>query len=231
MLKAIVAGSAIALSSCGILTKSYTFYFKMTLTALFNGDEHIGSTIIKGRWVDTLGVGDVSERWVGHFTGDAIFIDLGSRRALIGLLGPVGNQPAAFGISNGLLLSIARSIAPASVAGAGDGSQVFEALKGFRGEQEMPKKNYPVMAYLEDVDDIQSAQIVYPEPENAFGPTVGVSGFSLALTDGPASSGLAGRLPWYRFLGTFPPAPAHEQTHNTAPAYQMIMPPNIHEGG
>src|ERR1700744_5416650 len=155
LLRAALVLPCSSVAACGIFTRSYMFYFRIVLTVLVDGTERFGSTILKERWVDTLGAGDVPGRWIGDLSGDAIFVDLGKTRALIGLLGSVGSQPTAFGITNDIVLSIANNRDHARMNADRDGSLMFEVLKDVRGEQYLPSDDYPVLAYFGNINDIR----------------------------------------------------------------------------
>lgn len=221
----LISAPAFILAGCGVLTRSYVINFKFTLYLLLNGIERTASTVIRARWVDTLGLNDSGERWSGSIKGDAICMDLGGRRALLGLLGTLQGQQNGLSLSLGSLFSYTPNGHYTS-----DDVRLFDELKQLKGEHDLPKRNWPILMYFSDLKDLKTGKFLSLE-DNPLVPDIDLEAtrFTFAVTDEQYSSGLAERLRWFDQLGTFKANLL--QPPQTLPAFEQIQPQNIRAVG
>ncbi len=212
------------LAGCGILTPSYTLHFRVTLYALINGIERTGSSVISGKWIDTLGAGDIG-RWATEFVGDAIVINSSSAGMLLGLLSTMQGHPTGFNLNPDYLVSFVPNY-----HSIGNDKERFERLADLKGEHDLPESGWPILMYFSDLNKLQTARFVSPDDLSAgFGASSRITRFTFAVTDEPVTAGLADRLPWFDQIGKFHVDPA--QPPETLPPFEQLEPRHIHANG
>jgi hypothetical protein len=215
----VLAGMAGAiLGGCSLLP-AYVYYFKINVYATIDGIKRVGTTTIRSEWYHGLGL-DSGQKWVGHNYGDAITIAHDGERYVFALLGTIQGQEAGLNIDESLFLQYFPS--PSS---DNDGQELFQKMATLSGEQEIPRRDWPIVVGFTDVNVISTASFLGQESTQVM-----LDNVTFAVTDGPESNELPKKLLWFSQLGKFHPLdPAHPP--QTLPAYQQLVPTNIHANG
>ena len=219
---------AAILSGCGSFGRTiHRVRFRLKLYAIVDGVERIGSSVIRCDWVDA---GPLSQtgRYHAKVYGDAIVIDLGENRILVGILGYVYGHAgkgrfqysaAGFGINAGVILSMIPD-------GPLEFEQIIARLKAQKNiEHDLTKDAWPLLVYFPDVRNYKSARFEdVDDLSSDLGSGHEITRFTLTVTDDPVTDNIAKQLPWLgqvpnrhaiaglRTMPDFPPdAPAYRQ--------------------
>ncbi|GAA0586610.1 hypothetical protein GCM10008942_39530 [Rhizomicrobium electricum] len=173
--------------------------------------------MLETTWVDTLGLGQGS-RWTGKSWGDAILITREGNSALVGLLGFVPGYKPGFTLPYDWL----DFLKPADRS---TDERRFQSVLQLKGEHSLPSFQWPLMAYISDIENLASANLISEEtPDDRFS----ILDCSLAVTSNPISRGIEGIMPCLKQVGTYNPpfVPIRE-----IPAYQLFRAENFSANG
>ena len=123
--------------------------------------------------------------------GEAVFVDLGHGKNVIGILGwgPSGlDQDKIYGLTR-------AALAPGQRVAWND----EQKLKG-RGD--LPPDYVPTLITFADLNDPKTARVVRPDEfEQVFGPGVHFRRASIETTSAPVTRGIEKKLPWWSLPG------------------------------
>lgn len=195
ILAALVVGAYLGYK---IVYPTYTYRFRLTLEVDVEGKTKSASSVIEVKTTlqPTLG-GLVSTPIITTVRGEAVFLDLGGGRNLIGLL-TYGNGDGLHSIE--FLVPWAFSVMqqqPATLLYA-------RHFAGASGRRELYGDLIPTLLTFTDLGDPSTARLVWPgEFERVFGPGTRFRMARVELTTDAVTKGaLTVRLPWAsRFVG------------------------------
>jgi hypothetical protein len=221
-----LAAPSLALSGCGILTKSYTYRFRIKLYSIINGVARVDSTVIEGRWVDTLVAGSFDSR----FWGDAIFVGLAPNRAIIALLGSVPGQPDKFNGHGGWLNISSGLFRVMSGENVVEGETLAAVPRILDRERDVPPLCWPRLIYFPELNNIQSGHYLDVDGFGAgFSGTSKLSRVTISLTDDAITQDIDQKLPWFDQVGKFNKFAL--VTASELPRYQQLQPRNFRAEG
>jgi hypothetical protein len=198
MKRALIITVSLGLTMVGILfgyrllLESQTNRFRLTIEVDTPDGIRSGSSVIRTRIWDAGGWGFAEARGVrGEAYGEAIFVDLGRDRNVVGILGwgPNGHdQNKIYGLKRAALASGARL-------------DWKEELK-LKGRGELPPDYVPTMLTFTDLNDPKSARIVRPDEfERVFGPGVRFRRAMVETTNDAAERQIEKKLKWWSQQG------------------------------
>lgn len=176
---------------------SYTHRYRLICEIEVDGQSHIGSSVFEVTWRTEPGMSAAA--WSTNVRGDAVFVDLGGRGALLipNQTYPVSKVPAepleylalvAFG--DKLSMAAKYSVKP----------DALTKLGRLVDSKILPNDEMPQFVWLKDVRDQTSAQIV---PPSQFAQIIGgnavLKSLTIEMTKEPQSRHtLEKELPWLR---------------------------------
>jgi hypothetical protein len=170
---------------------TYAYRYRLTVALEINGEVHTGSSVIEVRWVGQPNVGQGS--FFPYLRGQAAFIDLGSRQAVVAALG-TGESCAV------------------SCDGATDARYMVETafhtngmprseLPRLSGRRDLAANDMPRLIWFADVDDPKEARKFKPEDiPTLFGAGARLVAAYVEITSDPIVIDIDKRLPWYKDL-------------------------------
>ena len=127
------------------------------------------------------------------FSGQAVFVDLGSRGNLIATLEPRNSFSPAY-------LPMAAFFRYPASASADEQKERFAQLKALsirRAKSALPSEHIPLLVTFRTLHEPKSVEQVDPAAlETTFGPGVRLKAVWIEMTDAPVTDDLARKLPW-----------------------------------
>ncbi|MGZ5875618.1 MAG: hypothetical protein ACXWKP_26345, partial [Bradyrhizobium sp.] len=173
-----------------IVFPTHTNRFRLTLSFNIDGREYLGSSVIETRWTEQ----PIQPIAVAvHIRGQAVFIDLGARGAIVAALmtgaSDIGDDSA--NVSG--LLSRAFSTS--------EHHPTVPELPKLSGRRNLTPDNMPRLIWFSDVADEKSARVfTIKELPALFGPTARLDAATIEVTSDPIVIDIDQKLPWYRDL-------------------------------
>jgi len=184
---------------------TYKHRYRLTVEVEVDGTIRSGSSVIETRWslwppviagLFNGGIGEV------HVYGQAVFIDLGSRGALLALLWP-SSVTSLCGAVGTDFLAIRAFNAEAKLPCSGYALTwgVLHSMSWQTGKATLTADNLPGFIWLPVVDDEMSARPAAAKDFPAlFGGAVRLRSVWIEMTSDPIASGLDKKIPWARGL-------------------------------
>jgi hypothetical protein len=199
--------AAVAFIALGIWLgfPTYKHRYRLTVEVEADGAIRSGSSVIETRWslwppviagLFNGGIGEV------HVYGQAVFIDLGSRGALLALLWPSSVTPLCGAAGTGFL-AIRAFNAETKLPCSGYTLTwgVLHSMSWQTGKATLTADNLPGFIWLPAVDDEMSARpVLAKDIPTVFGDAVRLRGAWVEITTDPIASGLERRLSWAKGL-------------------------------
>lgn len=169
---------------------THTHRFRLTLEVDTPDGVKSGSSVIevkiwgKATWIPQTG-GTLSK-----VRGEAVFVDLGSGRNFIAVLGfgPTGSQGALYNL--------------AARAFGRDRPFWYREAPSWTGRAELTGDLVPTLVTFSDLNDPKSARVVRPnEFEQALGAGVRLRGARIEMTSDTVTRGIEKKLPWWKGPG------------------------------
>jgi hypothetical protein len=129
-----------------------TVRYRLTLEVELNGERKTGSSVSEVSYRKNPQLLGASANTVAEVRGEAVWVDLGERDALLGLLAPGGDQrrpeyvlPVLYGVTSG-----------------GVGLEELGRIGALKGRREVPFGSVPPMVRLRNVNDPKAVELVAP---------------------------------------------------------------------
>jgi hypothetical protein len=231
LLGAGLTAPVLALSGCGVFSKSYNYRFRINLHSMIDGAERVGTSVLQGRWVDTLGFSPTA-RWQDSFWGDAIVIKPRETTTLVALLGTVQGHPGKSGYSGGgFTIPLGLFVQLSGTHNWANNGALIGAIPCILNvEKDVPRHFWPIMVYFPDFNRFQSASYEDADRLGAgFAEGSKITRFTISLTDDPITAGIGEKLPWLNEVGTFKTHRPVEQS--LLPVYQQLERNNFRAEG
>lgn len=188
------------LASCGPSGPKKSLRYRLKAYVTVEGRKYTGSTVLETVWTDTAVEGfDMGSRWSGKTWGDAITINLGSQRVLLGLLNSVAGTDPSAGISTRaperqLIRTLLGATSPREIKYAQD----VDDLAQVRGEHEIRESQlWPPFVLFPDIRKLETIELINPAVSPTGKDGVTIDRVTLSITNGPISRGIEKRLPWW----------------------------------
>lgn len=205
---------------CKLAYPTYTYRYRMTVEVMADGVLHSGSSVIEvtlqKQPVIIWGVIPV----LPSVRGEAVFVDLGQGRNVIGLLatGPYGQNVGY----------------PAGLVSALFGLRLDDVdlpiYPALHGRRELPENLLPTFVTFADLNDPKTARAVSANDfERVFGKGVRLEHVWLAMTTDPVTTQIDTKLPWWKRRGR--PADEAYQTWIRGRAGPAIEPETLFKRG
>lgn len=162
---------------------TYTNRFRLTIAFNIEGQIYSGSSVIEVRWQDQQ-VLLPNIPFAPSVRGQAVFIDLGRRGAIVAALQAPNN--GSVGVQELTLRAF-----DAAVPG----------LPRLTGRRDLAPNNMPTLIWFRNIEDDQSARIFSSKDlPKMFGPTARLDKAFIEITSDPIIIDIDQKLPWYRTL-------------------------------
>jgi hypothetical protein len=172
---------------------TYSYRYRLTLTIEAEGKIHTGSSVIEVRWVGQPYVPGVGS-YLPFIRGQATFIDLGSRGAVIASL---RNQDYGRG-SDGTWSAIWIA---ARAFGNEGGDANLRQLTRLAGLRHLSADNLPQLIWFSNISDPSTAQrIPVADIPKLSGPEARLVDATVEITHDPIVIDIDKKLPWYKEL-------------------------------
>jgi hypothetical protein len=175
----------VGLAGYFILHPSYTNRFRLTIEIDTPDGIKSGSSVIETTKWESGGWGPIEARGVrAEARGEAVFVDLGNDRFVVGLLGwgPIAQEEKIYSLTRDAL---------------SPGKQIsWRDEPSLKGRGDLPPDDIPTLI-LTDRADVRTARVIPPSNlGRVLGSGVRLSRVRLETTDDPITSGLAQKLPF-----------------------------------
>jgi hypothetical protein len=170
---------------------TYVDRFRLTMSFNIDGREYTGSSVIEAVYTKNGGLSNSA--YEEHTRGQAVFIDLGVRGAIVAVLTAgalaVGDN---FADINGL---------PFKAFSTREHHATVPELPKLSGRRELTPDNMPRLIWFSNVADESSARVfMIKELPALFGPTARLDAATIEITSDPIVIDIDQKLPWYRDL-------------------------------
>ena len=169
-----------------LLFANYTNRFRLTIEVDTPDGIKSGSSVIQTWFYESGNWGPVEARGVrAEARGEAVFVDLGHARHVIGVLGWSANgqdQDRIYGLTR-------AALAP--------GKRVdWKDEYKLKGKGDLPVNYVPTLVTFADINDPKTVRVVPPADfESVFGPGVRFRSASVETTDDPVTRKISEKLP------------------------------------
>jgi hypothetical protein len=173
---------------------TYSYRYRLTVAVEIDGQVHKGSSAIEVIWTGQPYIPGAGS-YFPHIAGQAAFVDLGSRGAIVAALrsGEASQDPRDG--STGAIWLVPRAF------GVSDGDEGLQRLTRLTGRRNLASDNMPRMIWFSDVADLKTARKFKPEEISAlFGSGARLAGAHVEITRDPIVIDIDKRLPWYETL-------------------------------
>jgi hypothetical protein len=179
-----------------VVFPTYTHRYRLIGEVEINGKTYSGSSVFKVSVRDQSGTISALP-WATHVVGDAVFIDLDERGALL-----IPNQwVQTKELSGESLMYLAqwafkKQLPPADKYGFD--AKILSALSKVRGVEELQSDELPQFVWLRNVNDQSSAQVIRPSQfSQLIGGGANLKSVKVEMTyDAPTRNSLWKKLPW-----------------------------------
>jgi hypothetical protein len=175
-----------------IVFPSYANRFRLTIAVNIDGQTYTGSSVIEVRWQDQK-ILPASVPYAPSIRGQAVFIDLGQRGAVVAALN-TGERSAGD-----------NSVGVEELAQRAFSTRTHDIevpdLPGLTGRRDLAPDNMPRLIWFNNVDDERSAHVFTTKDlPGLFGPTARLDAAFIEITTDPIVVDIDRKLPWYRAL-------------------------------
>jgi hypothetical protein len=181
----------------------YSYRYRLTLSIEADGEVHTGSSVIEVVWNGGIPFGDVGS-YVESRRGQATFIDLGKRGAVVAvLLAPshVERGIAVWPEGVDVVWLASRAFGATLGTEALPLQERLARLTRLTGRRDLTLDNMPRLIWFSDITDPKTARVIYPaELPKLFGAGARIAEAFVEITRDPIVIDIDKRLPWYRDL-------------------------------
>jgi hypothetical protein len=178
----------VLVASYRIAYPTYTYRYRMTINVAVGGEVRSGSSVIE------VSVGKHPKIFPDEAVlsesvrGEAVFVDLGDNRNVIGLL--TAGQYAEIPDYPSLIVPRVFNLNTFTDSG-------LAQLPLLRGVRHLAKKDWPTLVTVPDPAESKGVTAVEPSQfSQVFGARVAISDVTIELTTDPVTSNIGRRLPW-----------------------------------
>tara|TARA_R110002110_G_scaffold324359_2_gene536440 strand:+ start:1596 stop:2321 length:726 start_codon:yes stop_codon:yes gene_type:complete len=174
----------------------YTHRYRLICDIEVDGQSHTGSSVFEVTWQTQARISAMP--WRVDVRGDAVFVDLGDRGALlIPNSRTATKEPSGASLEYLALWAFKGQLPPAAKYGIT--RPALTILSRVHGKANLVADELPQFVWLKDVNDPNSAQIVTPDQfSQVIGGNVHLNSVSVEMTDEkPTRHSLSSRLPWF----------------------------------
>ncbi len=172
---------------------SYTNRFRLTMAFNIDGQTYSGSSVIEVLWAGQLNMGQGP--YSPYIRGQAVFIDLGQRGAIVAVLYLSGGNDRAVGVESLTRRAFSTRQHPIAIP------EGVPELSRLTGRRDLAPDNMPGLIWFSNVEDEKSARVVtVGELPSLFGPTARLDAAFIEITTDPIVIDIDQKLPWYRAL-------------------------------
>ena len=168
---------------------TYTHRYRLTIVVSIDGEVHTGSSVIEVSYIGQPSLGGASP-FFPVVRGQATFVDLGQRGAIVAALHPGTIQDGASDAN--FLAMRAYKIS--------EGFDSYRTISQQVGRQQLASDNMPRLIWFPNVADPKSAQ-QFADITSLFGPTAQLTGY-LEITGDPIVIDIDKKLPWYNQMAS-----------------------------
>lgn len=170
---------------------TYIHRYRLTVHIEIDGKVHTGSSVIEVRWVGQSYVPGVGS-FLPRIKGQAAFVDLGSRGAVVAaLITGQTSQEKPDGSRSAIWLASLAFGNPST-------NERLAELPHLRGQRSLAPDNMPRFIWFANPADPTSARKFTPDEIGAlFGPTARLTA-SVEITSEPILIDISKKLPWYQ---------------------------------
>lgn len=171
---------------------SYTDRFRLAMSFNIDGQEYSGSSVIEILWAGQLNMGQGP--YSAFTRGQAVFIDLGARGAIVAALMTGAS-------ADGDLYSGNVSGLPFKAFSTREHQVTVPELPKLSGRRNLSPDNMPRLIWFPNVADEKSARVfLVKDIPVLFGPTARLDTATIEFTSDPIVIDIDQKLPWYRDL-------------------------------
>jgi hypothetical protein len=168
---------------------TYVDRFRLTMSFNIDGREYTGSSVIEAHYTRQPN----GRSYAVHVRGQAVFIDLGARGAIVAAL-----QTGARDIGDN---SVGVTGLPFKAFGTSEHQITTPDLPKLSGRRDLTPDNMPRLMWFSNVADAGSARVfTIKELPALFGPTARLSAATIEITSDPIVIDIDQKLPWYHDL-------------------------------
>ncbi|MGZ5873362.1 MAG: hypothetical protein ACXWKP_14775 [Bradyrhizobium sp.] len=170
---------------------TYVDRFRLTMSFNIDGREYTGSSVIEAVYTKNGGLSNSA--YEEHTRGQAVFIDLGARGAIVATLTA---GALAVGDNWGNIYGL-----PMKAFSTREHQITIPELPKLSGRRDLTPDNMPRLIWFSNVADESSARVfTIKELPGMFGPTARLDAAFIEITSDPIVIDIDQKLPWYRNL-------------------------------
>lgn len=167
----------------------YSYRYRLALTVVVDGQAHTGSSVIDVKWIGGPRISDRGAYGAhARVRGQAVFVDLGERGALVASIGG-GGAPDALGAQ--FLCSYAF--------GNDSSDDKLPLLAAMKGRRDLRPGGWPGLIWFSNPRDPATARRVQHDHLPAeLEPTARITEAFVEITDAPIVIDIPAKLPWFQ---------------------------------
>lgn len=170
---------------------TYSYRYRLTIAIEIDGKVHSGSSVIEVIWRERPGIGSFSS----YIRGQAVFIDLQSRGAIVATL----TNGESYGPAQDGSLSVLWLVPRAFLLR--DSGDDLPKLPTLRGRRELAPTNMPRLIWFPDVAEPKTARrFTAADIPTLFGPGARLRTAEVEITDAPIVVDIDKKFPWFGML-------------------------------
>jgi hypothetical protein len=176
---------------------TYSYRYRLFLELEVDSIKKSGTSVIEVAWVGQPNIPSVGS-FIPHVRGQGVFIDLGSRGALVSALdAPTAEEGGQVKWPYG----VAARFLAARAFGNRSTYQELPDLPRLRGRRDLTADNMVPLIWFSNISDVTTArQITVADIPGLLGPTARLAAATLEITDAAVVTDLDKKLPWYAEL-------------------------------
>jgi hypothetical protein len=183
----------------------YSYRYRLTLSIETDGEVHTGSSVIEVVWSGGIPFGDVGPYVEGR-RGQATFIDLGKRGAVVAvLLAPSYTERgiAVWPEGTDVVWLASRAFGAVRETEALPLQERLARLTRLTGRRDLAADNMPRLIWFSNVADLKTARVIKPaDMPSLFGAGARITAAYVEITRDPIIIDIDKKLPWYKELAT-----------------------------
>ena len=173
---------------------TYSHRYRLTIAIEIDGKVHSGSSVIEINWRGQPYIPGAGS-FARDIRGQAVFVDLQSRGAIVATLSPGDPSGAPPDGSRSVIWLL-----PQAFLGRVSGDDLPELPK-LRGRRELAPTNMPRMIWFPDIAEPKSARrFTVTDIPTLFGPGARLTTAEVEITDAPIVVDIDKKFPWFGML-------------------------------
>jgi hypothetical protein len=193
----LAASLGAAYAASNVAYPTYSYRYRLTIALEIDGKVHTGSSVIEPRWVGQAYIPGAGS-FIPYVRGQAAFIDLGQRGAVVALLTAPSHDERGIIVwpeGVGALWLVPRAF------GTGLSDAELPDLGRLSGRKELAPDNMPRLIWFSDVSNPRTARKIRSADIPAiFGPSARVATAFVEITRDPIVVDIGKKLPWFDVL-------------------------------